>query len=142
MTDDKKSIPNAGNADWPTKPGKTELIKSSDSPVQNRPASVFACDSSQPKGRFNARWIIVSSPIYGSSPAGPPQPVCVRTVALPIPLFSKQGHSLLIPHSFPFRRILDVSDGPFNSRIVASPQKSTAVGSLAPIGAMSKLASI
>ena len=37
------------------------------------------------------------SPICGSSPPGPPRPVCARTAALPIPPFSKRGHGLLIP---------------------------------------------
>ena len=37
------------------------------------------------------------SPICGSSPPGPPRPVCARMAALPIPPFSKWGHGLLIP---------------------------------------------
>ena len=41
MTDDKKSIPDAGKVDEPPKPGKVEPVKT-DIPVQNQPAPANA----------------------------------------------------------------------------------------------------
>lgn len=69
-------------------------------PLRVSQVALFACDGSRPlriASTLGLRLDNRISPICGSSPPGPPRPVCARTAALPIPPFSKRGHGLLIP---------------------------------------------
>ena len=69
-------------------------------PLRFSQVALFACDGSWPGRATSTLGLRLDnriSPICGSSPPGPPRPVCVRTAALPIPPFSKRGHGLLIP---------------------------------------------
>lgn len=110
MTDDKKNIPNAGNADWPPSQEKLSLSnhlipRCKIDPPQSLPATTHGLKAASTLG------LRLDNRIF-PMPPGPPQPVCVRMAALPIPSFSSGVMACSIPHSFPFRRILDVSDGP------------------------------
>ena len=69
-------------------------------PLRVSQVALFACDGSRPLWTASTLGLRLDnriSPICGSSPPGPPRPVCARMAALPIPPFSKWGHGLLIP---------------------------------------------
>ena len=69
-------------------------------PLRVSQVALFACDGSRPFWTASTLGLRLDnriSPICGSSPPGPPRPVCARMAALPIPPFSKWGHGLLIP---------------------------------------------
>ena len=69
-------------------------------PLRVSQVALFACDGSRPMEAASTLGLRLGnriSPICGSSPPGPPRPVCARTAALPIPPFSKRGRGLLIP---------------------------------------------
>ena len=69
-------------------------------PLRFSQVAPFACDGSRPVKAASTLGLRLDnriSPICGSSPPGPPRPVCARMAALPIPPFSKWGHGLLIP---------------------------------------------
>ena len=80
-------------------------------PLRVSQVALFACDGSRPLWTASTLGLRLDnriSPICGSSPPGPPRPVCARMAALPIPPFSKWGHGLLIPARLPLGRISDV----------------------------------
>ena len=66
-------------------------------PLRVSQVALFACDGSRPLWTASTLGLRLDnriSPICGSSPPGPPRPVCARMAALPIPPFSKWGHGL------------------------------------------------
>ena len=84
-------------------------------PLRVSQVALFACDGSRPLWTASTLGLRLDnriSPICGSSPPGPPRPVCARMAALPIPPFSKWGHGLLIPARLSSRTHIDVPSGP------------------------------
>lgn len=96
-------------------------------PLRVSQVALFACDGSRPFWTASTLGLRLDnriSPICGSSPPGPPRPVCARMAALPIPPFSKWGHGLLIPARLSSQdayRTYPVDL--FNYRTVASPHR-------------------
>lgn len=114
-------------------------------PLRISQVALFACDGSRPKGRFNARTetgqsylpnmrIIASRPATACLCADGCSPY---TSLLKAGSWPARSHTASLSDAY-WTYPMDL----FNSRTVASPHKSTAVGALVPIGAVSKLASI
>ncbi len=107
-------------------------------PLRVSQVALFACDGSRPLWTASTLGLRLDnriSPICGSSPPGPPRPVCARMAALPIPPFSKWGHGLLIPARLSSRTHIGRTQWTYSIIELCQPaQARRKGGGLVPIG--------
>ena len=105
-------------------------------PLRVSQVALFACDGSRPLWTASTLGLRLDnriSPICGSSPPGPPRPVCAR---LSLYLPSQSGvMACSFPHGFPLGRISDVPSGPIQLSNCRQPaQARRKGGGPVPIG--------